>query len=634
MYINFIRTTNGSKYVLFFIFIQLFSHNFLYFNLILENIFYLVGFVILFLFSIFYNNFHYESLQIDFKKIKIKNLFLSLIFFFPLLLFFVKIYDADFNWGGDYRDNIIFSLVNTKFWLTEIFSDKISNQLSIKELLFNFYNSRILNLIIFLTLIIYFHKKNYGNLTNIIAFVIIFLWSKYEIIPISFGIKDPQGSYFINIFSNLIFYIFDLNLLDTLRLSNLLSIFLWATILRPIFINENIDLKILPFIVFYAWYPQFIYMQVGASTEPWAIIFLFLALENFLKYKFERIFLTIIFLSIGSCFKPQISLFIPIITFFYIFEKNEFSKKISLVFLSCLAIFNTASFSYIREIIYKYWQPIKIENYGLSHFNSDFFDLVFFRLSEIYSLLVVFILCFLILIKNFRTNKKVVLYLSFLFGSFFFILFFNTLPQFIQHILYPRYYVYLFLIIFSFVFLEAYKNIKYLNIFIIIFTMVVYSKDLLKFFNFDKYTAYKLNFSQFDSDPIYLGLNQIIDISKQDIEDKKIKEIYLSRSSRIVYKIPKYLYKHYEILESPRNEIFCTCDEKKRAIINFYPKLRNSLIKYRTNMPTSPQGYGELYGKNLKNSKINCLEKMNNTCSIVHLLKEDDETIIAALGID
>ena len=100
----------------------------------------------------------------------------------------------------------------------------------------------------------------------------------------------------------------------------------------------------------------------------------------------------------------------------------------------------------------------------------------------------------------------------------------------------------------------------------------------------------------------------------------------------IVYKIPKYLYKHYK-LESPRNEIICTYEEKKKAIINFYPKLRNSLIKYRINMPTSPQGYGELYGKNLK-ILINCLEKMNNTCSIVHLLKEDDETIIAALGID
>ena len=121
---NIFRTTNGSKYVLFFIFIQLFSHNFLYFNLILKNVLYLASFVIIFLFSIFYDNFYYETHKINFKKKKIKNLFLSLIFFFSLLLFFVKIYDADFNWGGDYRDNIIFSLVNTKFWLTEIFLTK------------------------------------------------------------------------------------------------------------------------------------------------------------------------------------------------------------------------------------------------------------------------------------------------------------------------------------------------------------------------------------------------------------------------------------------------------------------------------------------------------------------------------
>ena len=38
----------------------------------------------------------------------------------------------------------------------------------------------------------------------------------------------------------------------------------------------------------------------------------------------------------------------------------------------------------------------------------------------------------------------------------------------------------------------------------------------------------------------------------------------------------------------------------KNAIINFYPRLRNSLNKFKTNMPTSPEGYNELYGKNLK----------------------------------
>jgi len=50
-------------------------------------------------------------------------------------------------------------------------------------------------------------------------------------------------------------------------------------------------------------------------------------------------------------------------------------------------------------------------------------------------------------------------------------------------------------------------------------------------------------------------------------------------------------------------------------------------------MPASPEGYNDLYGHNLESSQNRCLEKMNNTCSIVKLLKEKDEKIIAALGI-
>ncbi len=452
--------------------------------------------------------------------------------------------------------------------------------------------------------------------------------------PSSFGIKDPQGTNFINIFSNLIFYLFDLNLLDTLRLTNLISILLWAVILRPIFLHERLDFKILPFIIFYAWYPQFIYLQVGASNEPWSIIFLFLAMESFFKYRLDRIFLTIIFLCIGSCFKSQVSLFIPVLTFFYLLEKVNFSKKLSLIFLSSVALFNTSSFSYIRETVYNRWQPIKIKNYGFKHLDNNFFDLVILRLSEIYSLLIIFLLCLIILIKNFQTNKKIVLYLSALSIFIFSILFFNTLGQFIQHTLYSRYYIYLFIIILSFVFLETYKNQKLLNILLIVFTIFVYSIDLYKFFNFNKETVYKLNFSQFDVDPLYLGLNQIINISNVDLKDKKVQDIYISRSTKIIYKIPNYLFKNYNILASPKGKIFCNCDNEKKAIINFYPRLRNSLNKFKTNMPTSPEGYNELYGTNLKDSKTKCIEKMKDTCSIVHLLKEEDSTIIGALGIN
>ena len=56
-------------------------------------------------------------------------------------------------------------------------------------------------------------------------------------------------------------------------------------------------------------------------------------------------------------------------------------------------------------------------------------------------------------------------------------------------------------------------------------------------------------------------------------------------------------------------------------------------MNYKKNVPSSPEGYGELYGKDLKLSQNKCLKEMNNTCSIVKLIKEDDGKVIATLGI-
>ena len=56
-------------------------------------------------------------------------------------------------------------------------------------------------------------------------------------------------------------------------------------------------------------------------------------------------------------------------------------------------------------------------------------------------------------------------------------------------------------------------------------------------------------------------------------------------------------------------------------------------MRYKKGMPSSPSGYDELYGKDLELSQNKCLKDMNNTCSIIKLIKENDEKVIAALGI-
>ena len=75
---NFFKTSNGSKYFLFLFILQLLSHNFIFFNQISKNSVFLLGFLSIFLFSFFYKNFYFENFDLNYEKVKFKELLLSL----------------------------------------------------------------------------------------------------------------------------------------------------------------------------------------------------------------------------------------------------------------------------------------------------------------------------------------------------------------------------------------------------------------------------------------------------------------------------------------------------------------------------------------------------------------------------
>jgi len=173
---------------------------------------------------------------------------------------------------------------------------------------------------------------------------------------------------------------------------------------------------------------------------------------------------------------------------------------------------------------------------------------------------------------------------------------------------------------------------KYLLLMVFLISFA-YSFDLIKFLKINKNNLYELNFISFDTDPIFLGLDPLIKENREILEKKKIDEVYISRSTRIIYKIPQYLYTDVKISATNRSEIICECSKERPAIMNFFPKLRRLILNFKEDMPAWPEGYNELYGHNLEQSQSKCLKKMNNTCSIVKLLKENDGKIISTLGI-
>jgi len=626
-----LKTFPSSYYILYTIFLLFLSHTIFYLknlNVFLTFVLILFIFTNLFLKKIAFPKF---TLRLKVKDFELNHIMIVFFIIFPSIIFLNNISFGDFNWGGDHRDFVLASLVNNEFWLSSIASERNTiENLNIKNIFFSFYKIRIFLLIILLGLTVFLYKKDYGNLANILLLIIFYFWSSIDIINIE---KDPRGSFFISLPFNSLFYFLKLSLMDAIRFTNFFSIIFWLLILRPIVIGEYPNLKILPFALVIYWSPQMIYIINGGFTEPWSIIFLLLAIELVIKKKHNFTPQAIILLGIGTCFKSPIAFLIPCFFLYgkpWIGDNQRRLMHLLTLFSSILPIY---FFTKLRDLNSWNWQPIKLNNYGFSHLESNYLNLAYIYLENYKYILIIFFICFFICFKNFMKNKWESSF--FLLTSFFIfsIYFFNELGQMKQHVLYFRYYMWSYIMLFGFILINS-TNVKkkylLLMVFLISFT---YSFDLIKFLKINKNNLYELNFISFDTDPIFLGLDPLIKENKEILDKKKINEVYISRSTQIIYRIPQYLYKDIKISTTNRSEIICECSKEKPAIINFFPKLRRLILNFKEDMTAWPEGYNELYGHSLEKSQNECLKKMNNTCSIVKLLKENDGKIISTLGI-
>ena len=627
---KFLKTYPSSYYILLLLFLLTFSHTIFYIkHLNLPLTFLLILFISI---TFFFKEIPFPKFKYKFKirDLKLSNILIVILIILPSIIYLNNVSFGDFNWGGDHRDHVLSSLVNNEFWLSAIQSqrDTIEN-FKLKNIFFYFFKIRIFLLIVIIGLTIFLYKKNLGNLANIILFAIFYLWSSVDVLTEE---KDPRGLFLISLPINSLFFFLELNLMDAIRFTNFFSIIFWLLILRPIIIGELPNLRVLPFALAVYWNPQMIFIANGSHVDPWSVIFLILALEMVIKKGLNFSPQAIILLGIGACFKSYIAILIPC---FFLYGKpwikdNERRLKHCFTFVS--SILPVYFFTKLREG--NYWQPIKFENYGFEQLDNNYFYLANLQLENYKYILIILLICFFIFFINFLKNKWVSAFILLTSIFYFSIFFFNSEPQMMQHVMYFRYYMIAFITFFIFILIISMSIKKKYLIFIVFLVPLIYSLELIKIIKINKNNLYKLNFSSFiNSDPLFLGLDPLIKRNKNFLDKKNINELYISRSTQIIYKIPNYLYKEIKISTSPKFEPICECSEEKPAIINFYPKVRGPLINYRKGLYLHPEGWGRLFGNNLERSKIECIKKMKNTCSIVSLLEEDDKKAIAALGI-
>jgi hypothetical protein len=627
-----LKTYPSTYYTLYTIFLLFLSHTVFYLKSL--NIFLTFLLILFVLINLFFREIPFPkfTFQLKVKDLKLSHLIITLLIIFPSIFFLYNISFGDFNWGGDHRDFVLASLVNNEFWFSSITSERNNvENFRIENIFFSFFKLRIFLLVILISLTVFLYKKEYGNLSNVLLLIIFYFWSSIDIINFE---KDPRGSFFISLPFNSLFYFLKLNLMDAIRFTNFFSIIFWLLILRPIIIGEYPNLKILPFALAIYWNPQMIYIVNGGFTEPWSIIFLLLAIELVIKKKYNWTPHAIVLLAIGACFKSPISFLIPC---FFLYGKPWIADKKRRL-IHCLTLFSSILpiylFTKLRDSSSEGWQPIKFQNYGFSHLDSDYLNLAHIYLENYKYILIVCLICFFIFFKDFLKNRwENTFFLStsiFLFSIYFF----NNLTQMQQHVMYFRYFMWSYLMLFGFLLINSINIKKRKHLLLIVFIIIFnYSFELIKFLKINKNNLYELNFISFDTDPIFLGLDPLIKENKEILDKKKINEVYISRSTRIIYRIPQYLYKDIKISTTNRSEIICECSKEKPAIINFFPKLRRLILNFKEDMTAWPEGYNELYGHSLEKSQNECLKKMNNTCSIVKLLKENDGKIISTLGI-
>ena len=627
-----LKTYPSSYYILYTILLLFLSHAIFYLkNLNLFLAFLLLSLIlIIFLFKEI--PFPKFSFQLKFKEFKFSHLLVTLFIIFPSIFFLNNVSFGDFNWGGDHRDFVLASLVNNEFWLSSIASerDTIEN-FNIKDIFFSFYKLRIFLLILVLALTVFLYKKEYGNLANILLLIVFYTWSSIDIINVE---KDPSGVFFISLPLNSLFYFFKLSLMDAIRFTNFLSIIIWLLILRPRIVGEYPDLKILPFALAIYWNPQMIYIVNGSFTEPWSIIFLLLAIELVIKKKHDFTPQAIILLGIGTCFKSPVAILIPCFFLYgkpWIKDNKRRLEHLLTLFSSILPIY---FFTKLRDLNQWDWQPIKLHNYGFSHIDSNYLELAYNAIYNYKYILIIFFICLFIFFKNFMKNKWESSFFLLTSLFIFSIYFFNELRQMGQHVLYFRYFLWSYIMLFSFILIKSINIQNKHLILMIFFISLTYSFELTKFLKINKNNLYEMNFFSFSTVPLFLGLDPLIKENKEILDEKKINEVFISRSTRIIYRIPTYLYTDIKVSTTLPSEIICECSSEKPAIINFFPKGRRWVnLNYRIGLPGWPEGWNELYGDNLETSQNECLKKMNNTCPIVKLLKEKDKKIIAALGI-
>ena len=268
------------------------------------------------------NTLKFKLYKIDINRDVILTLLIIII---PSLIFIILRFKNGISFRGDEIAHYSNSITNLSYWVVpQYYENGLIYFLKNADFsMMNMLNMKIINLVIFLLINIFFFI-NFKKLFNLILFISTLILVYHQN---SFPYEYAQGTFFTDNLTQIILYkFFPYSISESVGLSNFIFFIIYLLILRPLIINENLfykDIKIFGILLIF---PSLNLLIFSNYQEGMALIFVLLAIENFYKYKDFKT--TSILFAISGCFREVF--FLPIFILFIIdqiINKKKFFKN-------------------------------------------------------------------------------------------------------------------------------------------------------------------------------------------------------------------------------------------------------------------------------------------------------------------
>lgn len=359
------------------------------------------------------------SVSLPKNRVSIENICIGTFIAAPVLLYFALTFCQEFPFAGDQPFHLQMARAVAQFWLIR----------SVPVLLLCYLCYKV-------------SQKTGTRLGFLLLFSLFLAWSFLEASHIYFS-RYPAAGYFIHSPVVVLFRaLFSHGGVSSNRFTNVLSLFGWLFLLRPLIIRRWPDRTILPFGVFFFFQQIHVYYFSSYYLEPWCVTLFLIVVEGFIRLEEKEWWKLILLTGFCAVIKEQAVLALPFMWFISEWKEIRKGKVLSSAILGVVAVVPFFLYnSYRKKMeIWRSWNLVPTQEILSGTFFSEFYRHLEFQFGKL-GLLLVGIVIFVQIYFTLFGKKRRLIHAVFFFAGLFQVLFFYVDGVSRDYPAYPRFHL-------------------------------------------------------------------------------------------------------------------------------------------------------------------------------------------------